>query len=165
MKINKNFSILIIFLLIFNYSCINNKKSSELQLQEKLYKEQLQALDSIRNEISELKEKIECYKKLLLPYTVKTPLGLVVCLSDPSHYSYLSFYNNSYMEDYYSGASGKIIKGTWSFENDTIYYDSPDYFKPQKISFKDLLHESQSLTYDFNYCIVDKMPNDALDKE
>ncbi len=162
----RNYKILFLLLLIFNVSCVNNKEGIyDKEKNNEVIKLKEYEIDSIQKEISKVEENIKTYKKLLLPYTVNEPLGLIVCISDPNYYTYLSFYKDSKLEDYYDGPGGSIMNGTWRFERDTIYYKTKQYIKEQKISFSDLLRESQSLKHSFNYCIVDKISENKLDKK
>ena len=154
----KHFTVLLLLLLVSNVSCLDESGNKSNRLSQKLIIDSKNhEIDSLKNEITQINLNIKYYRELLLPYTINEPLGLVVCVSDPNFYTYLYFYKNSYFEDFYDGPGGKVIKGTWKFENDTIYCNSKEYSSQQKICFSSLLKDSKSLKSFFEYCIVDKM--------
>jgi len=165
MKMIKNFNVLVLLLFVLNISCISESGNKSNLLSKKLFLDsKIHEIDSIKNEITQRNSNIKYYRELLLPYTINEPLELVVCVSDPNFYTYLYFYENSYFEEFYDGPGGKVIKGTWKFENDTIYCNSKEYLSPLKVSFSRVLKESKSLTSFFEYCIVDKMGEEEIKK-
>lgn len=151
------YKIAILFISIYMVSCsgIYNEEPTVNEYQQKADSLHI-AITAMRKNIIDIKQKIESYNDLRLAENIKSPEGLVICEADPNYYTYLTFNSDSTFEDYYEGPNGTTVIGTWTFKNDTIYYNSKEYERPQKIPFKEVIAGTKSLSRGFEYCIVEK---------